>query len=363
MVKLNWSSYTIDLSVNIFLEDFYKAPNSILEIGVRYGYSAITFLKAAPNAVYLGIDNNTDTFGGSIGAMEWAKKITSNYNAEFIIGDSQLMNLFPGDHWDLIHIDAQQDEDGTYNDLELALQKATWILVDGYFWSTENMFASTHFLKKYGSFIEYAIIIPGYAGDLLIKVKNRPNFKIQSYSELSGAYNHDYFEKDCGGYDTFKKTEGKRLEDQRLIAAYLLAEPMKGKRILDIGCGRGELCYALAKSGADVTGIDYSKDAIAIAKKTFEGVNISGKLLFLCCDAIKFPWEGQYDEIIATDFVEHVEDSVLENILEKCADHLTYNGKLIIHTAPNLQYYQMYYTTMRQKAKEAGCYLPQNPRT
>ncbi len=29
MVKLNWSSYTIDLSVNIFLEDFYKAKNYI----------------------------------------------------------------------------------------------------------------------------------------------------------------------------------------------------------------------------------------------------------------------------------------------------------------------------------------------
>ncbi|WP_421909130.1 PAS domain-containing protein [Methanolacinia petrolearia] len=27
MVKLNWSSYTIDLSVTIFLEDFYKAGN------------------------------------------------------------------------------------------------------------------------------------------------------------------------------------------------------------------------------------------------------------------------------------------------------------------------------------------------
>ncbi len=36
-------------------------PKSILEIGVRYGYSAISFLSACPDAQYVGIDNDTDT--------------------------------------------------------------------------------------------------------------------------------------------------------------------------------------------------------------------------------------------------------------------------------------------------------------
>ena len=63
--------------------------------------------------------------------------------------------------------------------MELALPKARWILVDGYFWSTENMISSTYFLNKYNKFIEYEIIIPSYAGDLLIKTKDSAkNFKL-----------------------------------------------------------------------------------------------------------------------------------------------------------------------------------------
>jgi 2-polyprenyl-3-methyl-5-hydroxy-6-metoxy-1,4-benzoquinol methylase len=338
-------------------------PKSILEIGVRYGYSAIAFLKAVPTTKYIGVDNDSDTFGGATNAIQWARKITHEYNADFIIGDTQAMDKLPGDHWDLIHIDGQQDGEGTFHDLELAIKKATWILVDGYFWSNENMFASTHFMKKYSQFIEYAAIIPGYAGDLLIKVHKPPKERGQTYLPLSSEYDKEYFEQDCGGYASFKRTQGRRLEDSRLIAPYLLVKSKRGLRILDIGCGRGELCYALAQKGADVTGIDYSEEAIEIARKTFTRDNIQGSLSFICGDAATFPLEGTFDVIIATDFLEHVETSVLKRILKKCGEKLSLDGRLILHTAPNLQYYSHYYPEVRQKAKEAGCYLPSNPRS
>lgn len=338
-------------------------PDSILEVGVRYGYSAIAFLKAVSSAKYIGIDNDSDTFGGAKGALSWAKHITQSYNADFIIENTQNMDKFPGEHWDLIHIDGQQDGDGTFHDLELAIRKATWILVDGYFWSDENMLASTHFIKKYSQFIEYALIIPGYAGDLLIKVKHSPRSRGNSYIPLSSEYDKEYFEHDCGGYISFKHNHGRRLEDSRLIAPFLLAEPKPGIKILDIGCGRGELCYALAQKGADVTGIDYSQDAIDIAKTTFAGDSIAGSLSFVCEDAIDYAFENSFDVIIATDFLEHVEHPVLERILQRCAENLSADGKLILHTAPNLLYYQEYYSELRLKAKEYGFYLPPNPRS
>lgn len=341
-------------------------PSSILEIGVRYGYSAITFLKAAANATYVGIDNNTSTYGGSVGAIDWAQEITKAYDATFIIVDSQKMTSFPGDQYDLIHIDGQQDGDGTFHDLELALPKGKWILVDGYFWSGENMLSATHFLKKYSRFIEYAAIIPGYAGDLLIKTnESAKSFGVQgcSYLPLKNEYTSDYFQKDCGGYDSFKRTNGRVLEDPRLIAAYLLAAPCKGKRILDLGCGRGELSFALAQSGANVTGIDYSRAAIDIAHKTYDNVEVEGGLMFLCADALTYSFEGQYDAIVATDFVEHVEQEAFDRILKSCAAHLKSGGRLILHTAPNRHYYDAYYPLLRQKGREAGCYLPANPRT
>ena len=45
-----------------------------------------------------------------------------------------------------------------------------------------------------------------------------------------------------------------------------LLNPIKGKRILELGCGRGELSVWLAKHGARVTAIDLGPDLVAAAR-------------------------------------------------------------------------------------------------
>ncbi len=229
----------------------FLEPKTILEIGVRYGYSAITFLSAVPNAKYLGIDNDTDSIGGSKRSVEWAKSITKDYDSRFLIANSQNMGDLPGEDYDLIHIDEQQDGDVTFHDLELALPKAKWIFLDGYFRSKENMLSVTYFLEKYKQFIEYSLII-SFTGDLLIKSKDsaktfRISLKNHTDRTIHEAYDQTYFLQDCGGYDSYKKYQGKQLTDERLLAAFYLAEPSHDISILDIGCGRGELCYTLAR--------------------------------------------------------------------------------------------------------------------
>ncbi|OGT69057.1 MAG: 3-demethylubiquinone-9 3-O-methyltransferase, partial [Gammaproteobacteria bacterium RIFCSPLOWO2_02_FULL_38_11] len=42
---------------------------------------------------------------------------------------------------------------------------------------------------------------------------------------------------------------------------------LKGKKILDIGCGGGILAEVLSKNGAEVTGIDMATDVLQIAKQ------------------------------------------------------------------------------------------------
>jgi cyclopropane fatty-acyl-phospholipid synthase-like methyltransferase len=343
-------------------------PRSILEIGVRYGYSAITFLNASENATYLGIDTNTDSFGGARGAIEWAKKITSKYSADFIIADTQKMQEFPGVFYDFIHIDGQQDGDGTFHDMELALPKARWILVDGYFWSTENMISSTYFLNKYNKFIEYAIIIPSYGGDLLIKTKDsaknfKLSFELHADQKMRKEYDNTYFLKDCGGYDSFKKYKGKQLTDERLLTVLYLATPNRDMSILDLGCGRGELCYALAQTGAFVTGIDYSPSAIAIAENAFRSSISKDKLDFICEDILNFAPNKKFDRIIATDFVEHIEKNRFDIVLQKVAGFLKPGGLFILHTSPNALNYGVPYEEKRAIARSIGGYLPKNPRT
>lgn len=357
--------------------DYYKMkyaiakalqPKSILEIGVRYGYSAIAFLEASENGTYLGIDNNSNTFGGKEGAIDWAKKITEDFDAEFLLADTQSMTSFPGEFYDLIHIDGQQDGDGTFHDLELALEKGKWILVDGYFWSNENLLSSTHFIKKYKDFIECAIILPSYAGELLLKTnesaKNIFNkYNDKKYSVLEKMYSEHYFLEDCGGFESFKRNKGLALEDHRLIATYQLTDPHVDMEILDIGCGRGELSYALSLAKAKVTGIDYSESAIEIAKETFLNNTLTNNLNFIKNDFLNYNFNKKFDRIIATDFVEHIEAQKLQLMVQKISSLLTENGIFIIHTAPNKLYYQHAYEEKRKMAKEAGGYLPKNPRT
>jgi SAM-dependent methyltransferase len=54
-------------------------------------------------------------------------------------------------------------------------------------------------------------------------------------------------------------------EPQPALAA-VLDEELPGQRVLDIGCGSGELAIALARRGYEVTGIDFSPVAIDLAR-------------------------------------------------------------------------------------------------
>jgi len=339
-------------------------PKSILETGVRFGYSAITFLEASPDASYVGIDIDSESYGGVKGAINWAKKIMQEYKTEFIIEDTTKMKSFPGEFYDLIHVDAQQDGDGTFGDLEKALEKGRYILVDGYFWSKPNMLSSTYFLDKYKEFIEYALIIPGYAGELLIKTK--PNAKDMfskytgEYETLVDSYDSNYYLNDCGGYETFLQTNGEEITDHRLLATIYLAQPNKTKKILDIGSGRGELAYALSKSALHVVGLDYSKDAIDIAIKTFKNVK---NLDFVQADILKYQTDERFDVILATDVVEHIEQDMLLKMFSKVKHLLREDGLFIIHTAPNKLKYMYEYGSKYKTATAIGTYIPKNPRT
>lgn len=143
---------------------------------------------------------------------------------------------------------------------------------------------------------------------------------------LPKFYDNKYYYQQCEGFGEF--SNGKI--SKRFNPLYDLIGELKNKTVLDIGCGRGEISSYCALKGAVVYGIDYSKDAIKIAKGSFDKVN------FKVMDAKKLQFRNHFsDKVLLLDFVEHVYPEELSIILEEVKRVIKPNGVIIIHT-PNL---------------------------
>lgn len=349
-------------------------PQSILEIGVRFGYSAIAFLKGYPQATYLGIDNDSDTHGGVKGAFHWAQKITQGMMADYLIADSQEMPRFPGGLYDLIHVDGQQDGDGSFRDLEKAIRQGRYVLVDGYLWTRQNFLAISDFLLRNASYFDWFATIPGYAGELLIKVS--PQFLATQHPALEtkdsslaiqNTYTTEYYIQDCGGFEAYTAFGGKRLADLRLQAVASIATVKAPGRVLDLGCGRGELTYHFAKQGAQVTAIDYSQDAIDLVHRCFrDEPELEQRVNFYCADVCTvelLPQEKNFDLAVAADIIEHLTPQEVDRLYQRVSQWLNRDGVFVVHTSPNLWFYQYEYARRRKLAASIGAYLPPEPRS
>src|SRR5882672_179830 len=54
------------------------------------------------------------------------------------------------------------------------------------------------------------------------------------------------------------------------------AAPVRGERALDVCCGTGDIAFALAAKGAEVTGLDFSEPMLCIARQRAEAQNFDG---------------------------------------------------------------------------------------
>jgi SAM-dependent methyltransferase len=82
-----------------------------------------------------------------------------------------------------------------------------------------------------------------------------------------------------------------------------LLDPQPGERILDIGCGTGQLTAEIARSGAQVVGLDNSADMLADARKNFP------ELTFVLRDASGFDFPDPFDAVFSNAALHWVKDA------------------------------------------------------
>jgi trans-aconitate methyltransferase len=81
-----------------------------------------------------------------------------------------------------------------------------------------------------------------------------------------------------------------------------LLKPQPGERILDIGCGTGQLTSEIARSGAAVVGLDNSPEMLAQARNNFP------QLSFEQADATNFRFREPFDAVFSNAALHWVKD-------------------------------------------------------
>ena len=120
--------------------------------------------------------------------------------------------------------------------------------------------------------------------------------------------------------------------ESRLLSPWVAAEMTaklgeRRRRILDVGCGAGFLSNHLGALGHDVTGLDLSDDALAVAARH----DPTHTVRYQKGDALNLPFaNASFDVVCAMDFLEHVESP--ERAIAEAARVLRPSGLFFFHT-------------------------------
>ncbi|MBN1681745.1 MAG: class I SAM-dependent methyltransferase [Anaerolineae bacterium] len=179
-------------------------------------------------------------------------------------------------------------------------------------------------------------------------------------------YTEEYFLTACEGYEDFLTSDGENLS-RRLKASFELAAVEPGMKVLDVACGRGEIVWHCARLGADAFGFDYARAAIRLSQQVLSenGSETTGVMALVQAEAKQYPFpSGLFDRVLMFDIVEHLHPWELHASLLEARRVLKDNGRLIIHTAPNIWYDRYAYPAVRlvRRVMGQGKAYPADPR-
>ena len=81
---------------------------------------------------------------------------------------------------------------------------------------------------------------------------------------------------------------------------------LKGKRVLEVGCGVGEFLVLLARTGAQVTGIDVSPESVALAlDRLHQNRFATARALVMPIEKLEFP-DASFDCVFGRGMLHHV---------------------------------------------------------
>lgn len=173
-----------------------------------------------------------------------------------------------------------------------------------------------------------------------------------------------YFQKSAFNFDLIyveEKSEFRKFLDRRfrqdMYERYELTlrecANIRGKKVLDVGCGSGRYCIDLAKAGASrVLGLDFAENALEIASNLAKSNGLSNVCSFLHADFAEHQSDEQFHFCLAIGLFDYIADPV--SVISKMMGMTT--GKIIM-TFPSKSTYRMVIRKVRYWLKGCSLYL------
>ena len=104
-----------------------------------------------------------------------------------------------------------------------------------------------------------------------------------------------------------------------------------GQKVLDIGCGWGSMCFAIAKqSECEVTGVTLSKNQYEYCKIKAKELKIGNQCNFQLLDYRHL--KGKFHRVVSVGMLEHVGRKFYKTFFRKINNLMTDDGLSLIHT-------------------------------
>jgi cyclopropane fatty-acyl-phospholipid synthase-like methyltransferase len=162
------------------------------------------------------------------------------------------------------------------------------------------------------------------------------------------VYDEAYYLQACLGYEEWARSDGR--EAAGIYAGVLgRARLREGEVVVDLGTGRGELpCVAVAAGASRAYGIEYSDDAVGLARRTVEAHGVADRVEIVQADVRRVPLDdGIADLVCLIDVVEHLTPGELFRALSEARRLLRPGGRVVAHTMPNRTVYRWTYRLQR----------------
>lgn len=145
--------------------------------------------------------------------------------------------------------------------------------------------------------------------------------------DVAAHYDDRYFDDLSRRY-----RERNRFARRRIENVFALLPALRGRRLVDLGCGMGTFTLEAARHGAVALGVDPAPAAVAAATRVAAAEGVTGAR-FIRADAARLPLAGgAADVVVAADLTEHLDGDTLGQVLGESARILRDGGVMVVYT-------------------------------